>query len=474
MRRTPAAIALPLLFLPLLSVGGCTATKSLGENMGSMLGFGAPEQPNIASTDENSTAQRTGMTVADEPLAARAGARVLVEGGNAADAVTAMFFTLTATYPVAAGLGGGGICLLRDAGAAQVTEYDFLARAPSRGGPFAVPAAVYGFHDLQSAHGALPWQRMVAPGEAYAAAGFPISEALSTRLADAVNVVRLDAGLASEFLDESGQLHPVGTVVKNPDLALTLGNVRLGANDGFYKGVTAGRLAAYSTAQGGAITLAELAGAGDMQGPARVRNVGSLVAWVPGPRTGAGAFTASLLDNLSRAQAGGQNGETAVMTAARQSLAAFGVTSLPRDMGSTGFAAVDPSGGAAACAVTLNGPFGSGRTAEGTGVPLAASPSASQAGLAGAFLTPLIATSGGDVALAGTGSGGPNGTAAAAYALLESAGGRLLTRTTIRSTGAAPFDTVNMISCENGICVALPDPGAHGQGAAPDPGITPP
>jgi gamma-glutamyltranspeptidase/glutathione hydrolase len=460
------------MFLSLSLLGGCSATRSLGENLGSMVGLGGSDG-NIVTGDQRSVARHTGMTVADEPLAARAGARVLQEGGNAADAVTTMFFTLTATYPVAAGLGGGGICLLRDAGAAQVIEYDFLARAPSGGGPFAVPAAVYGFHDLQSAHGALPWQRMVAPGEAYAAAGFPVSEALSTRLGEAVNVVRLDASLASEFLDESGRPQPVGTVVKNPDLALALGRVRLEGNDGFYKGTTAGGIAAYSAAQGGAITAAELAGVRDMQGPARVRVVGRLTAWMPGPRTGAGAFVASLLDNVARAQAGGQNGEAAVMAAARESLTTFGVSSLPKDMGSTGFAAVDDRGQAAACAVTLNGPFGSGRTATGTGITLAASP-AGPAGLASAFLTPLIAAGGSDVALAGTGSGGPNGTAAAAYALLASSGGRLLDRTTIRSTGAAPFDTVNMISCENGICVALPDPGAHGQGAAPDPGIEAP
>lgn len=458
--------------MPLLLVGGCSTMRSVSDGVTSTLGFGGDE--NTDRGEATSTAQHTGMTVADEPLAARAGARVLQEGGSAADAVTTMFFTLTATYPVAAGLGGGGICMVRDAGAAQVTEYDFLARAPSGGGSFAVPAAVYGFHDLQGAHGALPWQRMVAPGEAYAATGFPVSEALGTRLADAINVVRLDAVLAAEFLDESGQPRANGSVVSNPELAETLGKVRLAGNDGFYKGEVASRIASYSAAQGGAITLAEMAGVNDQQGPARARRVGSLTAWLPGPRTGAGAFSSSLLDNLSRAQAAGQNGEGAVMTAARQSLTAFGLTSLPRDMGSTGFAAVDAKGQSAACAVTLNGPFGSGRTAAGTGVTLAASPAASQAGLSGAFLAPLIATNGNGVALAGAGAGGPNGTAAAAYALLEAAGGRLLSRATLRSTGAAPFDTVNMISCEGGICVALPDPGAHGQGAAPDPGVQPP
>lgn len=464
MRRTLALFAVPLIFL-----GGCSTVRSVSDGVTSTLGLGG--DGNMSSTgEETSTVHRTGMTVADEPLAARAGARVLQEGGSAADAVTTMFFTMTASYPVAAGLGGGGICLVRDAGSSQVTEYDFLARAPSGGGPFAVPAAVHGFQDLQRAHGALPWQRMVAPGEAYAATGFPISQALSVRLNDAVNVVRLDAALAAEFLDESGKPHTAGTVVTNPDLALTLGRVRLDGADGFFKGTTANRLAAYSAAQGGAVTLGELAGASATQGPAQARRVGGLNAWIPGAGTGAGAFNGTLLDNLTRAQAGGQSGETAVMTAARQTLTHFGVSSLPRDMGSTGFAAVDAKGQAAACAVTLNGPFGSGRTAEGTGVTLAASPATGQNGLAAAFLAPVIATSSGEVTLAGAGAGGPNGTAAAAYALMAAAGGRLMTPASLRSTGVAPFDTVNMITCERGFCVALPDPGAHGQGAAPDPG----
>jgi gamma-glutamyltranspeptidase/glutathione hydrolase len=115
--------------------------------------------------------------------------------------------------------------------------------------------------------------------------------------------------------------------------------------------------------------------------------------------------------------------------------------------------------------VTLNGPFGSGRTATGTGVVLGATPS-STTGLASAFLTPVIATDGRTAALAGVGAGGPNGTAAALYAVLEMAGGRPLgKRGDLRGTGRAPYDTVNMISCSEQACVALADPGAHGAGA---------
>src|SRR5580700_2941971 len=90
--RLSAFLAGPALCALLL--GGCSTVSST-------LGLG----------DEASPAPRsTGLVVADEPFAARNGAAVLAQGGSAADAVTAMFFTMTATYPVAAGIGGGGIC----------------------------------------------------------------------------------------------------------------------------------------------------------------------------------------------------------------------------------------------------------------------------------------------------------------------------------------------------------------------------
>jgi gamma-glutamyltranspeptidase/glutathione hydrolase len=450
-----------LLAAPLLVLGGCTTMASIGDNVAATVGL-ADEAPRSYTSSEVSEPTRAGMAVSDEPLAARAGASVLASQGSAVDAVAAMFFTLSVTYPAAAGLGSGGICLVRDAGG-QVTEFDFLTRAPARGGAYAVPGAVRGFADMQRIHGALPWQRLVAPAEAYAATGFPISQALSVRLAAAQNVVRLDAELAAEFLDESGQPRATGTEVRNPSLGLTLSEIRRNGADGFYKGAVGARIEAYSAAQGGAVTLDELAAVSTQQGPARTRTVGDMVIYQPGARTGAGAFTSSLFDNLSRQRS---TGEAAIAAAVRQSLTAFGVASLPRDLGSTGFAAVDLNGQSASCAITLNGPFGSGRTAAGTGVVLAASPTG-PAGLASAFLTPLTAAGGDNVTLTAVGAGGPNGTAAAVYAVLEAARGRAMgKRGDLRSTGAAPFDTVNVVSCNADACVALSDPGAHGLGAA--------
>jgi gamma-glutamyltranspeptidase/glutathione hydrolase len=164
--------------------------------------------------------------------------------------------------------------------------------------------------------------------------------------------------------------------------------------------------------------------------------------------------------------------QASIVYAVKQALGKFGVTNVPANLGATGFAAVDARGEAAACAVTMNGPFGSARSATGTGVVLARAPGSGPAGMASAFLTPVIALEGegGSVALAGAGAGGPNGAAALGYALARVAKGQTPANSAdIRSTGVAN-DTVNVIACQSAMCVALPDPAGHGLGAAGDAG----
>jgi gamma-glutamyltranspeptidase/glutathione hydrolase len=441
---------LSLLAVPLL-LAGCETVDSLVPSMPDLMGSRTPAaQP----------ARTTGLAVSDEPYAAQTGAAILSQGGNAADAVSAMFFTLTATYPVAAGLGGGGLCLVRDT-QGRIREFDFLPHAANGGGTVAVPGAVAGFYDLQKTYGSLPWQRDVAAGEAYAATGFPISHVLAQRLAAAQNIIRLDPALSAEFLGSSSQIKTEGTVVSNPDLSVTLGLIRQNGAEGFYTGAVAASLAGASAGQGGALSTAELAGYRSTQTQARILTLGSLSAAIPGPSTGAGAFSDKVLTGVR-----GNDLAAATVSAIRTALASFNIQSVPPDLGATGFAALDANGGAAACAVTLNGPFGSGHSAAQTGVILAAAPS-SPAGISSAFLTPVIATdAGGQVALAGVGAGGPNGTGAVMYALMRLATGQSLMRPgDLRSTGLAPLATVNAIAC-NGLCVALPDPGGNGLGSS--------
>jgi gamma-glutamyltranspeptidase/glutathione hydrolase len=117
----------------------------------------------------------------------------------------------------------------------------------------------------------------------------------------------------------------------------------------------------------------------------------------------------------------------------------------------------------------MNGPFGSGHTAQGTGITLAKAPSSGPAGLAAVFLTPVLATdSTGDLLLAGAGAGGPVGTASIADALARLAKGEVVTRRgKTGDAGTAVYDTVNAILCDNGNCTALPDASASGLGIAP-------
>jgi len=438
-----------------------TATSdSSGTGLGGLIGLGG-------SSDSGTKA----LVVGDEPFAVKVGAQILQQGGSAADAATAMYFALAVTYPVAAGLGGGGICILRDPATNHTEEFDFLARDTAGGGAYAVPGNVRGFALMQGLYGALPWQRDVAPGEGYAAAGFPISRALAARIATAKDVIRLDAALAAEFLDESGAAKAAGTVVANPDLAATLAIVRTGGPNAFYTGNLGARILAYSSQQGGAIAVPEFARYRATQTSPQAIQLGSQYILLPSERTGAGAFAGALFESLQHGMDTATDAgdlQAAIVISVKQALARFRVTELPQDLGATGFAATDANGQAVACAVTMNGPFGSGHNAEGTGVTLARAPSSGAAGLAAAFITPVIATdSGGALTFAGAGAGGPNATASLGFALGRLAQGAAVSRREdLRSTGVAPFDTINAIVCQNGTCAALPDPAANGLGAS--------
>jgi gamma-glutamyltranspeptidase/glutathione hydrolase len=411
-----------------------------------------------------------GYAVGDEPLAVQAGAAILAQGGSAADAVTAMYFALSATYPVAAGLGGGGLCMVRDPGSSRTEAIIFLSRDSAAGGAFGVPGNVRGFSVLQQSYGRLPWQRDVSPGEGYAATGFPISQALEARLRAAQNVIRLDANLAAEFLDESGAVKPAGAPAANPELAATLTAIRIFGPNALYRGPIADKLVAYSATQGGAFKADELAGYPVGREAPQAVNIGSETVYLPSAKSGPGAYVHALLRRVVDPQGqvtAGDNPAAAVAVATKATLDQFSIKSLPRDMGATAFAASDSTGQAAACAVTLNGAFGSGHTAAGTGVILARAPSNQDAGLSSAFLSPAIATSSDSLALVGAGAGGPNGTAALVYALLRIALGQDVTQPGhLHSTGLAPFNTINVIACQGGTCAALPDPGGQGLGAA--------
>ena len=74
---------------------------------------------------------RRGMVASSQPLATMAGIKILLQGGNAADAAVATAAALNVTEPTSTGLGGDMFALFYDARTKQVTALNGSGRAPA-------------------------------------------------------------------------------------------------------------------------------------------------------------------------------------------------------------------------------------------------------------------------------------------------------------------------------------------------------
>lgn len=317
-----------------------------------------------------------------------------------------------------------------------------------------------GFAALQKDYGRFKWDHLVAPAEELARKGFRLSDGLMQHVEAALPSVQRSTALSALYL-ENGAPKAVGAIVKNPDLARTLDIVGAQGPDGFYKGIIAQKIVTYTEDESIGFDLEEFGAYEITRHPVQYIHMGKLTVTLPPQQLGSGAFASALLTKLSEV-----NSSQDIGAATRLTLDEFEVDSLPRDLGATGFAAVDTKGQAVSCAITMNGAFGAGHVASDTGVALARSPKASSTGFSSAFLSPVIATRDqGNLALVGVGSGGPNGTASLAYSLLIAAReGSMSQPEDVRTTGVAPFSTVNVIACLGADCAAISDPGTSGLG----------
>src|SRR5262245_18703794 len=73
-----------------------------------------------------------GMVVAEHPVGARVGARVLERGGNAVDAAVATAFAMTVVEPFMSTIAGSGTMLVHDAKKGETVALDFNGCAPMR------------------------------------------------------------------------------------------------------------------------------------------------------------------------------------------------------------------------------------------------------------------------------------------------------------------------------------------------------
>lgn len=205
------------------------------------------------------------------PLATRAAADVLREGGSAVDAAIAANAVLAVTQPDACGPGGDLFALVREGASGKVRAYaaagpagaladratlrERCERIPSRGVlPVTVPGAVAGWHLLHERHGRLPWRRLFAAGAEVASRGHPITRKVALSLAQAAPYA--DAAFTAAYL--SGGPPRPGALLRNPDLARTLAAIGDEGPDWFYRGPFAQALVARLAAEGGLIVAEDL------------------------------------------------------------------------------------------------------------------------------------------------------------------------------------------------------------------------
>ncbi|MCP3980375.1 MAG: gamma-glutamyltransferase [bacterium] len=219
-----------------------------------------------------------GMVVAPEPHAARIGAEVLKAGGNAVDATVAVAFALTATYPLAAPVGGGGFMLVRHPDGRH-TALDFREVAPTRltadlfldengepipgasldgGKAVGVPGTVAGLGEAHARWGTRKWKDLVQPSVRLARRGFVVDPFLSRVLvANATKVAAHDATRAI-FMRDGAPLVAGDTLVQ-AELSATLKLVARHGPAGLYSGQVGQAIVDAVEAAGGVMRLDDLA-----------------------------------------------------------------------------------------------------------------------------------------------------------------------------------------------------------------------
>jgi gamma-glutamyltranspeptidase/glutathione hydrolase len=350
-----------------------------------------------------------GGVVVDEPRAALIARDVLANGGNAADAAVAAYFALSATMPSAAGLGGGGVCLVHDAEKKATDVFDFLPRA-AKGGLVAVPGNVRGMAAINARYGKKPWAELVTPGANLAGNGTAISRALATELQAAGSRLGEDPQMAAVFTKEGGVPRGETENLRQVDLGAALERIRIGGINEFYSGQTGRLLSDAAQSIGAPLTIEDLRASKVTVYPPAAIEIGQQELFFPAPPSSGGVLAAQMavaLDDIDAGnpaevakaingliadrqgwmKAGGDASKPVadlvtsdhVDAALKAKLDAPGAA-MQENPSATGIVTMDSDGQGVACEFTMNAPFGSARIAPGTGIILAPAPNDRGAG----------------------------------------------------------------------------------------------
>jgi gamma-glutamyltranspeptidase/glutathione hydrolase len=207
-----------------------------------------------------------------QPLAAQAGVRMLLAGGNAVDAVLATAIALTILEPISNGIGSDAFAILWDgqklhglnasgrSPAGWTPQYFAGQKAiPMRGwNAVSVPGAVSAWVEMSSRFGKLPFEKLFEPAIDYAENGYPVSPFVAARWEFLAPELAKQPGFAEAFIQD-GRTPRVGEMFRLPAAARSLALIAQSKGEAFYRGELAEKIAAHSKAHGGVMSTDDLA-----------------------------------------------------------------------------------------------------------------------------------------------------------------------------------------------------------------------
>jgi gamma-glutamyltranspeptidase / glutathione hydrolase len=212
------------------------------------------------------------VVATSQPLAAQAGLRMLLKGGNAVDAAVAAAMTLVVVEPSGNGLGSDAFAILWDGkelhglnasgrSPAAWTPDRFAGRSamPERGwDSVTVPGAVSAWIALWKRFGTLPLATLAGPAIGYARGGYPVTPMIATLWGRAATLLGGQPGFAECFMPE-GRAPKAGEIFRCEAMARSLELIVETEGEAFYHGALAQKMAAHAKAHGGGLSVDDLA-----------------------------------------------------------------------------------------------------------------------------------------------------------------------------------------------------------------------
>jgi gamma-glutamyltranspeptidase/glutathione hydrolase len=206
-----------------------------------------------------------------QPLAAQAGMRMLLGGGNAVDAALATAIALTVVEPTANGIGSDAFAIVwdgtelhglnasgRSPAAWSPERFRGMKGMPARGwDSVTVPGAVSAWVALSERFGKLPFSALFEPAIQYAERGFPVSPLIAQLWARIAVKYRGQPGFDEAFLPH-GRAPAPGERFQFPALARSLEKIAATKGSAFYEGALGTAMIDHCSKHGGAMAMEDL------------------------------------------------------------------------------------------------------------------------------------------------------------------------------------------------------------------------